>query len=273
MDLRPELGSIAAPTLVVVGEDDFICDVVSAREMADGHPRRPTGNHRRGRPLPVGRAARRVSRRAGSVPDRGLTAIGALPWPHGTDDSDHDSGRRRRCVSGHARQPARTTGPGAPRLVGPERHVPRSGRSAGRRRVHRPGAGPVRWSRAGHHRGGRIDSSRTSWTRRPTPSGWSPAPRPRWTTCWRCRKRGAIARPCSGSASAGSMRAGWPRRGRRSRPWSPTTEAAGIRRSTIRATRPPPGSAIGRQTTSTRRRQPSPAAGREPAVGLAQLPR
>lgn len=35
MDLRPELSSIAAPTLVVVGEDDFICDVVSAREMAE----------------------------------------------------------------------------------------------------------------------------------------------------------------------------------------------------------------------------------------------
>ena len=38
MDLRPELGGIAAPTLVVVGEDDFICDVVSAREMAEAIP-------------------------------------------------------------------------------------------------------------------------------------------------------------------------------------------------------------------------------------------
>ncbi|HEY8180318.1 MAG TPA: alpha/beta hydrolase [Candidatus Limnocylindria bacterium] len=36
MDLRPELGRISAPTLVVVGEDDFICDVVSAAEMVDG---------------------------------------------------------------------------------------------------------------------------------------------------------------------------------------------------------------------------------------------
>ena len=38
MDLRPELGQIAAPTLVVAGEDDFICDVVSAREMAGAIP-------------------------------------------------------------------------------------------------------------------------------------------------------------------------------------------------------------------------------------------
>jgi proline iminopeptidase len=38
MDLRPELGAIATPTLVVVGEDDFICDVTSAREMADRVP-------------------------------------------------------------------------------------------------------------------------------------------------------------------------------------------------------------------------------------------
>ncbi len=38
MDLRPELARIATPTLVVVGEDDFICDVVSAREMADAIP-------------------------------------------------------------------------------------------------------------------------------------------------------------------------------------------------------------------------------------------
>jgi pimeloyl-ACP methyl ester carboxylesterase len=38
MDLRPELGRITAPTLVVVGDDDFICDVVAAHEMADGIP-------------------------------------------------------------------------------------------------------------------------------------------------------------------------------------------------------------------------------------------
>jgi proline iminopeptidase len=37
-DLRPELGRIAAPALVMVGEDDFICDVVAAREMADRIP-------------------------------------------------------------------------------------------------------------------------------------------------------------------------------------------------------------------------------------------
>jgi proline iminopeptidase len=36
MDLRPELAGIDAPTLVVVGDDDFICDVTSAHEMADG---------------------------------------------------------------------------------------------------------------------------------------------------------------------------------------------------------------------------------------------
>lgn len=35
MDLRPELGRIRTPTLVVVGDDDFICDTVSANEMAD----------------------------------------------------------------------------------------------------------------------------------------------------------------------------------------------------------------------------------------------
>jgi pimeloyl-ACP methyl ester carboxylesterase len=38
MDLRPELGRISAPTLVMVGDDDFICDVVAAREMADRIP-------------------------------------------------------------------------------------------------------------------------------------------------------------------------------------------------------------------------------------------
>ena len=38
MDLRPELGRITSPTLVVAGEDDFICDVVSAREMAEAIP-------------------------------------------------------------------------------------------------------------------------------------------------------------------------------------------------------------------------------------------
>ena len=38
MDLRPELGKIRTPTLVVVGDDDFICDVTAGREMADGIP-------------------------------------------------------------------------------------------------------------------------------------------------------------------------------------------------------------------------------------------
>jgi proline iminopeptidase len=38
MDLRPELRNIRTPTLVVVGEDDFICDVSAAHEMADGIP-------------------------------------------------------------------------------------------------------------------------------------------------------------------------------------------------------------------------------------------
>jgi proline iminopeptidase len=38
MDLRPDLGRIAAPTLIVVGDDDFICDADSAREMADRIP-------------------------------------------------------------------------------------------------------------------------------------------------------------------------------------------------------------------------------------------
>jgi proline iminopeptidase len=38
MDLRPELGNVKAPTLVVVGDDDFICDVTAGREMADGIP-------------------------------------------------------------------------------------------------------------------------------------------------------------------------------------------------------------------------------------------
>jgi proline iminopeptidase len=35
MDLRPELGTIRTPTLVVVGDDDFICDVTAAHEMGD----------------------------------------------------------------------------------------------------------------------------------------------------------------------------------------------------------------------------------------------
>lgn len=37
-DLRPELARIRTPTLVIVGDDDFICDVVSARIMASGIP-------------------------------------------------------------------------------------------------------------------------------------------------------------------------------------------------------------------------------------------
>jgi pimeloyl-ACP methyl ester carboxylesterase len=35
-DLRPALGRISAPALVITGEDDFICGPVSAREVADG---------------------------------------------------------------------------------------------------------------------------------------------------------------------------------------------------------------------------------------------
>jgi proline-specific peptidase len=35
MDLRPDLARVDAPTLVVVGDDDFICDLTAAREMAD----------------------------------------------------------------------------------------------------------------------------------------------------------------------------------------------------------------------------------------------
>jgi proline iminopeptidase len=35
-DLRPELARITAPTLVLTGEDDFICGPVSARELAEG---------------------------------------------------------------------------------------------------------------------------------------------------------------------------------------------------------------------------------------------
>jgi proline-specific peptidase len=35
-DLRPELGRITAPTLVLTGEDDFICGPVCAQELADG---------------------------------------------------------------------------------------------------------------------------------------------------------------------------------------------------------------------------------------------
>jgi len=37
-DLTPELGRIAAPTLVIAGEQDFICGPVSAREVAAGIP-------------------------------------------------------------------------------------------------------------------------------------------------------------------------------------------------------------------------------------------
>ena len=35
-DLRPELGRITAPTLVLTGEDDFICGPVCVREIAEG---------------------------------------------------------------------------------------------------------------------------------------------------------------------------------------------------------------------------------------------
>jgi proline iminopeptidase len=38
MDLRPELPKVRTPTLVVVGDDDFICDVTAAHEMANGIP-------------------------------------------------------------------------------------------------------------------------------------------------------------------------------------------------------------------------------------------
>lgn len=38
MDLRPRLSEIRTPTLVLTGEDDFICDVHSAREMAERIP-------------------------------------------------------------------------------------------------------------------------------------------------------------------------------------------------------------------------------------------
>jgi proline iminopeptidase len=38
MDLRPELQRINVPTLVLSGDDDFICDAVSAGEMADRIP-------------------------------------------------------------------------------------------------------------------------------------------------------------------------------------------------------------------------------------------
>ena len=38
MDLRPELGEIRARTLVIGGDDDFVCDAVSARAMADRIP-------------------------------------------------------------------------------------------------------------------------------------------------------------------------------------------------------------------------------------------
>ena len=37
-DLRPELSSIAAPTLVITGEDDFICGPVCSREIAAAVP-------------------------------------------------------------------------------------------------------------------------------------------------------------------------------------------------------------------------------------------
>ena len=35
-DLRPELARITSPTLVITGENDFICGPVSAQELADG---------------------------------------------------------------------------------------------------------------------------------------------------------------------------------------------------------------------------------------------
>jgi proline iminopeptidase len=37
-DVRPRLGEIAVPTLVIVGIADFICPLNSARELADGIP-------------------------------------------------------------------------------------------------------------------------------------------------------------------------------------------------------------------------------------------
>ena len=74
MDLRPELGRIAAPTLVVVGEDDFICDVVPR----PARWRRPSPAHELATIPDAGHfpwveqpAAFRAGRR--TVPDIGLT--------------------------------------------------------------------------------------------------------------------------------------------------------------------------------------------------------
>ncbi len=41
-DLRPELANIAAPTLVITGEEDFITGPLSAREIAAGLPHAET---------------------------------------------------------------------------------------------------------------------------------------------------------------------------------------------------------------------------------------
>ena len=94
MDLRPELARIATPTLVVVGDGRFHLRRRIGPRDGRCHSRRAADHHPRSGPLSLGRAAGRIPRRAGSVPDRGLTQP-RLPWPHGTDDTDFDSRRRR----------------------------------------------------------------------------------------------------------------------------------------------------------------------------------
>ena len=98
-------------------------------------------------------------------------------------------------------------------------------------RVHGPGAGPVRWSRAGHHRGGRIIPAERAGRGGERRAAGRPLRGRAGPPAGAAGSRG-IARPCSG-ISFGGVYARWLAK---TRPeiavWSPTTEAAGIRRST-----------------------------------------
>ena len=76
-DLRSELRTIAAPTLVVVGDDDMIGGPVTRKRCARA-AERPARHDPRIRPLRLRRAARRVPRRPDRFPPVSEQAVAAL---------------------------------------------------------------------------------------------------------------------------------------------------------------------------------------------------
>ena len=77
-DLRGELRTIEAPTLVVVGDDDMIAGPVCAEAILRELVRRAARDDRRLGPLRLRRAARRVPRRPDRLPPVTEDAVAAL---------------------------------------------------------------------------------------------------------------------------------------------------------------------------------------------------